>query len=36
MLSNHFWYGFIIGFGIVVLVVLLPVLIQRANKTAKL
>lgn len=34
-MSNHFWYGFAIGLGIVFLLVLVPVLIQKAKKTAK-
>jgi hypothetical protein len=32
MLSNHFWYGFILGLGLVVLVVIAPVLISRARR----
>jgi len=34
MMSNDFWYGFILGLGLVVLVIVLPVLIKRARKTA--
>jgi tetrahydromethanopterin S-methyltransferase subunit B len=29
MLSSDFWYGFAIGIGIVLLIVLLPLIIRR-------
>ena len=31
MFSTHFWYGFVIGFGLVILVALVPMLIARAR-----
>jgi hypothetical protein len=34
-MSNDFWYGFALGLGLVVLVVLLPVLLNKARKAEK-
>jgi tetrahydromethanopterin S-methyltransferase subunit B len=31
MLSNDFWYGFILGFGLVALIAIVSVMITRAR-----
>jgi len=35
MLSNHFWYGFALGLGLVFLAYLVTTLIKKARKTGK-
>ncbi len=32
MFSNHFWYGFVIGLGLVAVVAIIPALIALARQ----